>query len=220
MQTSLPFRPLGLLLDFDGVVLESVDLKVQAFLTIYQNEDPAKLDDLLAYQEQHGGITRRTKFRYFEQHLFGRSGVDAAVERLSSAFTRLVHEAVLVCPFVPGAQKFLASAHRRSDLHVVSGTPQEELVDIVQRRGLSDYFQSVVGAPTLKTEAFDTILQRGAYSPDRALAVGDSTTEYLAAMELEIPFLGVVPRGAPNPFPEHVPVVSSLEGLDARLGFA
>jgi phosphoglycolate phosphatase-like HAD superfamily hydrolase len=214
----LPRRPTALLLDFDGVILESVELKIRAFLKIYENEGPAKLAQILEYQRLHGGITRRLKFQYFETHIFGRSGDPAAVERLSAAYTRLVHDAVLACPFVPGAERFLQSAQSQVDLHVVSGTPEEELFDIVRRRRLSAYLKSVQGAPTTKPEGFARILAYNRYEPRRTLAVGDSTTEYSAAMDLDIPFLGVVPAGEPNPFPGHVPIVSSLETLDVLVG--
>jgi phosphoglycolate phosphatase len=218
--TRLPRAPAALLLDFDGVILESVELKIQAYLKIYENEAPGKLAQVLEYQSLHGGITRRVKFRHFEQQLFGRSGDSAEIERLSADFTRLVHDAVLACPFVPGAEKFLRSAHDQVDLHVVSGTPVEELVDIIQRRGLSVYFKSVQGAPATKPEAFARILMQNGYEPACTLAVGDATTEYLAATGLGIPFLGVVPDGEPNPFPAHVPVVPSLETLDQLVGVA
>ena len=103
---------------------------------------------------------------------------------------------------------------------MVSATPQEELVDIVRRRGLSACFKGVHGAPATKSEAFGRILEDNRYAPDRTLAVGDSTTEYFAAAGLRIPFLGVVPAGAPNPFVQDVPTVPTLETLDALLGFS
>jgi phosphoglycolate phosphatase len=218
LTSELPAPPTALLLDFDGVILESVELKIRAFLKIYENEDPAKLAQILEYQRLHGGITRRLKFRHFEKHLFGRSGDPAAVERLSAAYTKLVHDAVVACPFVRGAEKFLRSAQNQVDLHVVSGTPEEELADIIQRRRLSPYFKSVQGAPTTKPEGFARILEQNGYDPRRTLAVGDSTTEYAAAMDLDIPFLGVVPEEEPNPFPGQVPIVSSLETLDVLVG--
>jgi len=217
---ALPRLPTALLLDFDGVIVESVELKIRAFLTIYENEDPDKLAQILDYQRLHGGITRRLKFRYFETHLFGRSGDVATIERLSAAYTRLVHHAVLACPFVPGAYEFLRLSRGRSDLHVVSGTPYEELVDIVERRELSQYFVSVQGAPTSKPEAFVRILEKYQYDPRRMLAVGDSLTENTAASELHIPFLGVVPQGQPNPFSSDVPIVSSLATLGELIGLA
>lgn len=214
---NLPKSPVAMLLDFDGVIVDSVQLKINAFLTVYENEAPEKLAQVLAYQRLHGGVTRRVKFGHFERHLFGRSGDAAAVEELSAAYTALVHDAVLACPFVRGAEAFLRSAHDRIDLHVVSGTPQEELVDIIQRRGLSGYFRSVHGAPATKPEAFARILAQYHYAAGRTLAVGDAPTEYFAAVELGIAFLGVVADGEPNPFPGDVPIVPTLETLGERV---
>jgi phosphoglycolate phosphatase len=59
----LPASPVALLLDFDGPILESVALKIRAFLKIYENDYPAKLAQILECQRLHGGITRRLKFR-------------------------------------------------------------------------------------------------------------------------------------------------------------
>jgi phosphoglycolate phosphatase-like HAD superfamily hydrolase len=217
--STLPQRPVALLLDFDGVILQSVDIKESAYAAVYAAESEEKRTQMLAYQRQHGGVTRRVKFRYFEQALFGRSGDAASVERLSEAFTRHVFDAVVACPFVPGADRFLQFAQGRTDLHVISGTPQDELDDIVRRRDLARYFKSVHGAPATKRDTFATILASNTYAAHRTLAVGDAPTEFHAATDLGIPFLGVVPVGAASPFPADVPVVPTLETLDALLGF-
>src|SRR5262249_14668633 len=155
---------------------------------IYADEDPAKLAAVLEHQRAHGGVTRRLKFWYFEKHIFDRDVDDCRVEQLSRQYTQLVHDAVLACPFVPGAQDFLGQVHGEAAMHVVSGTPLEELVDIVRRRNLGYYFTSLHGAPETKIEAFAKILGEHRYNPREVLAVGDATTEYDAAMELGIPF--------------------------------
>ena len=211
--------PAAVFLDFDGVIVASVALKVQAFLTIYENEDKAKLDQILAYQRLHGGITRRLKFRHFERQLFGRPGDDAAIEKLARAYAGIVHDAVLSCPYIAGAIEFLDAAKGRTALHVVSGTPEEELLDIVERRGLAPYFATVQGAPTSKPEAFAWILEEYGYAPEGCVAVGDATTEFDAARGLEIPFFGIVAGQEPSPFPAEVPVLPSLEKLASALGF-
>jgi phosphoglycolate phosphatase len=213
-------RPSALLLDFDGVIVDSVALKTDAFRKIYARESPEKLAAMLDYQRSHGGVTRRLKFRYFESELFGRPVSDEGIEALSAAYTRLVHDAVLACPLIPGALAFLESALGKSTLHVVSGTPQEELEDIVRRRDLRRYFSSLHGAPVTKLGAFREIVNTGGHAPQRVLAIGDATTEYDAAITLGIPFLGVLPPNEPSPFPADVPVVRSLEMLGEALGFA
>ena len=214
----LPQPPAALLMDFDGVILDSMQLKTQAFATVYRDESVAKREEVLAYQRLHGGVTRRTKFAYFERHIFARSGDAAVVERLANAYRDLVYDAVVACAFVPGAERFLDLARGRIELHLISGTPQDELRNIVALRGLTPYFRSVVGAPTTKRDAFAAILAEHRHPPAATVAIGDATTEYDAACELGIPFVAVVPPGAGNAFPPAVPVVASLETLPRVLG--
>ena len=59
MTPPLTRNPAAIILDFDGVIVASVALKVQAFLTVYENEDAAKLQQILDYQREHGGVTSR-----------------------------------------------------------------------------------------------------------------------------------------------------------------
>ena len=214
----LPQPPAALLMDFDGVILDSMQLKTQAFATVYGDEAAAKREEVLAYQRLHGGVTRRTKFAYFERHIFARSGDAAVVERLADTYRGLIYDAVVACAFVPGAERFLDLAQGRIELHLISGTPQDELRDIVALRGLTRYFRSVVGAPTTKRDAFAAILAVHRHPPAATVAIGDATTEYDAACELGIPFVAVVPPGAGNAFPPAVPVVASLETLPSVLG--
>ena len=212
-------RPVALLLDFDGVIVDSVRIKIEAYLRIYAGEDPGKLQAIYEHQRSHGGLTRRVKFRHFETEVFGRSVTDEGIERLSAEYTRLVHEAVLACPFIPGAREFLDRARGRAAMHVISGTPHEELEDIVRRRGLAPYFASWHGAPATKLDAFRDILATFGYPAHRALAVGDATTELHAANALGVPFLGVGLHDGEAAFPEGVPVVPTLEGVGEALGF-
>jgi len=210
--------PAALLMDFDGVVLDSMELKTQAFGTIYDDESRARRDDVLAYQRLHGGVSRREKFAYFEREMFGRSGDAESVERLAQRYRELVYERVLACAFVRGALEFLELAQGRIELHVISGTPQEELADIIARRGLGRYFRSVTGSPTTKRDAFSAILADRGFPAARTAAIGDAMTEYWAAEALGIPFIGVTPAYTASPFPAGVPVLDSLAPLPELLG--
>ncbi len=214
----LPRPPVAFLLDFDGVILDSAIFKAKAFARVYDAEDPQRLAEVLNYSTLHGGITRRDKFEHFERHVFGRDGDAATVDRLTAAYRDLVYDAVLRSAFIPGAERFLELAHRRIGMHLVSGTPHDELVDIVERRGLTKYFASVQGAPPSKLESFKRIIEAHGYDPARSLAVGDALTEFVAASELGIPFLGIVADGLDNPFPGRIPVVASLENVGPLLG--
>jgi phosphoglycolate phosphatase-like HAD superfamily hydrolase len=200
---------------FDGVILESVDIKAKAFADIYKGEAPEKIDAVVQYQLLHGGVSRRDKFNYFEAELFDRTADSAVIDTLCRRYSELVLDQVMACPFVPGALEFLEEAHHKLPLHVVSGTPQSELDLIVGNRGLRRYFHEIVGAPTRKLQAFDAIAREGGHAPDDVLTVGDSITEYMAALELGMPFLGIVAEPEPNPFPASVRIHNDLVRLSA-----
>lgn len=205
-------------MDFDGVILDSMPLKSQAFATVYADAPAAAIDEILAHQRLHGGVSRRVKFAHYERSVFGRSGDSDAVERLADAYRGIVLEAVIASPFVPGALEFLQLAQGKIALDVVSGTPQEELSEIISRRGLQGYFRCIVGAPTTKLEAFAAIIDRYALRAEDCAAIGDALTEYEAATALNVSFIGVVPEGDVNQFPLHVPVVKDLTTLPGLLG--
>src|SRR5215469_3044643 len=96
----LPHPPKVIIFDFDGVILDSANIKLRAYSAIYSGEDPKKLTALIAHSQLHGGITRRIKFEYYEREFFGRNGDPASVEALCQRYSDIVFKAVLVCPFI------------------------------------------------------------------------------------------------------------------------
>jgi phosphoglycolate phosphatase len=208
----------AIIFDFDGVILDSAGIKLDAYATIYAGEDPVRVAELMRHAHLHGGTTRRTKFAHYERALFGRSGDPESVELLSQRYTQLVLGAVLRSAFIAGAQALLAAAKGKVDMHVVSGTPDEELRLVIAERGLKPFFKTVWGAPVTKVEAFGRILRDHRYEAARVVAIGDSMTECWAAQELGIPFLGIAPPGSKPQFPPDVPTEPSLQNVGARLG--
>jgi phosphoglycolate phosphatase-like HAD superfamily hydrolase len=184
---------------------------------VYAAESPQDVARVLAYARTHGGMGRHAKFAHLERAVFARSGDAAAVGRLAEAYRKHVYARVLASAFVPGALAFLEHYHAGIDLHLVSGTPHQELLDIVQHRHLSAYFQSITGSPTTKSAAFEDILATHAYPVAQVAAVGDALTEFDAASALGVAFVGVVAPDHANPFPAGVRLIDSLEALPAAL---
>jgi phosphoglycolate phosphatase-like HAD superfamily hydrolase len=202
--------PEAIIFDFDGVILDSADIKLRAYTTVYSGEDFEKLKTLVEHAQHHGGVTRRTKFAYYERELFGRSGDADSVNVLCRRYAEVVFGAVLKCPFVEGAQQLLECANGKIAMHVVSGTPNDELHQILQERGLAHFFRTIQGAPAIKRDAFDLIARSERCERRRVLAIGDSMTEYEAANDIGISFLGIVPTGVGNPFPQEVLIMPTL----------
>lgn len=201
----MPLCYSSIIFDFDGVIVDSATIKADAFAEIYRDEDPGKIRQVVAYQLLHGGVSRRTKFRHFETELFGRAVDEAGLDALCRRYSEIVLDRVLECPFVEGAVEFLERYSGRLPLHVVSGTPHDELGLIIRERDLAKYFVGYIGAPTTKLDAFRSIVAEGGYAPDEVLAVGDSITEYQAAELIGLPFLAIVDgKGASSAFPPEI----------------
>lgn len=213
MKTSI--KPLNywqaIIFDFDGVVVESGDIKAHAFAELYRDHGEAIAQAAVAYHRTNGGMSRYRKFHYFQQHLLKKPPLTQKEEQeLDRRFSLLVMNAVIACQSVSGANTLIQEAAPHIPLFVASGTPENELRIIVERRGLSAYFTQVRGAPALKETLIADILSSYTLASERVLMIGDALVDYESAHCNGIAFLGRVRPGDPNPFPEQVQTVPDL----------
>ncbi len=205
-----------LVFDFDGVLVDSVDVKTQAFAALYREYGPAVVDRVVAWHLAHGGVSRYEKFRHFHREFLGRPLGEEEASQLADRFSDLVEEAVIAAPWLPGAREFLEGHGGRFPLGVASGTPEEELLRIMDRRGMRAYFSRVGGAPRQKGEIISSFLAAFSADPSRTLMIGDAGTDLEGARQAGVRFLGIAPLDA-NPFPAGVPVLPDLSGLAGLL---
>lgn len=189
----------AILFDFDGVLVESVDIKTKAFAKIFENESPETIQKIVEYHIENKGVSRFEKFRYIYKEILKRPLSDSNFQRLCDRFSTLVMEEVINAPYVSGAKEFLERNYKSSDLYVISSTPEEELKRIIAKRGMSKYFRAIIGAPLKKGEIALNILRGGKYKPEEVLLIGDSIADYKAAKGAHIAFVGRVTE-KDNPF--------------------
>lgn len=204
----------AIIFDFDGVVVESGDIKTQAFADLYRPLGEAVVAAVVQYHRLHGGMSRYQKFRYFQQHLLGKPPLTPGEEqKLDRQFSVQVVEAVIASQAVPGADEFIRQQAARIPLFVASGTPETELNTIVTRRGLAPYFTGVRGSPTSKQALIADILSVHTLTPEHVLMIGDALIDYQSAQLNGVAFLGRVRAGDDNPFPPQVETVADLSSL-------
>lgn len=212
--------PRAVVLDFDGVVLDSVGVKTDAFRRLFAPEGPEACARVVAYHEANGGLSRFEKFRWAYREVLRRPLTPDAEAALGERFNALVEEAVLAAPFVPGALEFLEAWSPRLPLLVASGTPEEELRRIVARRGLSGRFRGVRGSPARKKDILgDYAAGLGLTGADLAM-VGDAVNDLEAARAAGAAFVGVAGRDGRHAFPPGTAVLPDLRGLAAALGLS
>ncbi|MBW1740688.1 MAG: HAD family hydrolase [Deltaproteobacteria bacterium] len=181
----------SIIFDFDGVILESVDVKTEAFRRLFESY-PDHVDTIVDYHIRNGGVSRFDKFRYIYANFLKEPLSEEDFDFLCRRFADLVVEEVLKCDFVKGAPEFLENYYRKLSLFVVSGTPQDEIRMIVKRRKLDRYFWNVFGSPEKKETLIKRILKNYTLKPQAVVFVGDSLTDYDGAKGAGIPFIGRV----------------------------
>lgn len=201
--------------DFDGTLCESADVKTDAFHRMYLEEAGEEIAARVrAHHLAHAGASRYEKIRHYEEVLLGRPCNDVRLEELASRFARLVFEAVVAAPMVPGADDFLAAYAHVVPIGVASATPVDELRAIITAKGLQQFFAAIDGYPTTKGDAVLQFLDRFGAAASRTVMVGDQPSDRAAAIAAGTQFVGVRPPGGDRLFPAEETVIPDLTHLE------
>ncbi|MEO1488383.1 MAG: HAD family hydrolase [Pseudomonadota bacterium] len=197
--------------DFDGVVVDSVDAKIKAFGELYAPFGDDVRRAVEEYQRAVPGETRFEKIPRFHRELLGEELSAEETQIWCNRLSDIVLEQIVACPLLPDVIDVLSLLARRGiAAHVVSGTPQDELCIIAERKGLAPFFESLRGAPERKAPIVRDILSSSGFKAADCLFIGDAMTDYNAARETGTAFLGCAPDGT-GPFPEGTIVVKRLQ---------
>ena len=205
----------ALIYDFDGVILESADIKTHAFARLFE-EHEEHVEEIVQLHLRLAGVSRYEKFKLIYADILGRPLDDDGLAQLGEDFSAICLQEVLSCPFVPGAREFLEARAESHLQFVASGTPEQELRHIVEQRGIAPVFRGVYGTPDTKGVIARRILDEYGLETHEAVFLGDATTDLDGAREAGIPFIGRVRPGDPDPFADDpsIPVVEDLGQLD------
>ena len=179
----------AIVFDFDGVILESADVKTEAFVELYAAHGPEVVAQVRAHHLANLGLSRFKKFEWISENVFGTSLTESARTALGERFSDLALARVLDAPFVPGAVAALDALAVQFPLFVASGTPDDELKLIVDRRGLTSRFREVHGTPAEKPQILRDVMARHGLTPNEVLFVGDGLTDHKAAAATGVHFL-------------------------------
>ncbi len=174
--------------DFDGVIKDSVSVKSLGYAKLFAPFGKEVVERVNQHHEVHGGVSRFEKIPLYLSWA-GLSPDLAKVQEYCVQFSRLVQQAVIDSPWVPGVHEFLKTHHKRQCFILITGTPQEEIEQILQALELFPYFKEVHGAPKEKSVMIKDALKRFDFQSDQALVVGDSGTDFEAARENNVAFL-------------------------------
>ena len=178
----------GIVLDFDGVLVESVGIKDRAYEIIFGGYP--HFDEIIEYCHANNATIRFDKFRHVYQHILRQKYTEDIEKELSRKFSQLVVQKIIECPSVPGALEFLDFFYKKVPMYLASINSHEELKRILEARNMAHYLKDVYTIPWLKEDALKDILKNENSDPDQVVFIGDSPEDYQSAQKAGVRFIG------------------------------
>lgn len=204
----------AIIFDFDGVILESAEIKTRAFRKLFEQNYPGKVEAIVEYHCNNMGISRYLKFGYIFENILHLPLSKELEEELGQRFSAIVYEEVLEAPFVPGALEFLAKNGGKYYIFVASGTPEEELKSIMSQKRISHLFREVHGSPKQKTSIIEDLLNRYALTNKEAVFVGDAESDRIASEKVAVNFIARITSENIQKFHDCPLKVNDLTAID------
>jgi len=180
-----------IIFDFDGVLVDSVEIKSKAYYDLYRQYGKNIAEKVVQHHRVNGGMSRYDKFFYYHKRYLGKDIANTELDLLDEQFSSYVVNKVANANEIPGAFEFLNEMHTKKICYVCSATPDHEINKIVRLRGWGDLFKSVLGSPTSKFDNLQKILRHSNSSSNQVIFFGDAMADYEAAKDCNIDFIAV-----------------------------
>lgn len=211
MKNMLPKNLDAFFLDFDGVVVESADIKTQAFYDLYLPYGIELANNAKNYHLQYQGVSRYKKFDEIHKLFLHKVCSEDENEKLAAKFSEIVFEKIIEAPLVNGVLDFLKKMQLQEiPVFLLSATPHEELLTICNVREILSYFKSAYGAPYEKSVMGEKIISDYHFDKKNIIFIGDSLSDFKAASALNVTFVGRVPDGEENPFDSSIKIITNF----------
>ena len=212
---TMPRTLRALFFDFDGMIVDSIETKTEAFRMLFNNYPDDVIQKVLDYHKQHGGISRVDKIALAHEQYIGSPLNKADLKVWSDRYSELVVAKVIEVPWIKGAIEFLDSVCDTPEhIFVISGTPEPELKYIIDKREIAKYFIESLGSPIRKPPHIRRLLDQYKLQPEECVFIGDALTDYDAAKETGLHFVGI--QGEIE-FPAGTVVLDDCQGLQLAI---
>ena len=188
----------AIIFDFDGVVLESLDVKTNAFKKLYESYGSGISKKVVEHHIANGGVSRFDKIKIYHKNYLGEDIDNKTLQKIAQNFSEMVVDEIVKVPFVSGAKHFIEENFKRYLLFISSATPTDELNFICRQRKISKYFTGIFGSPDSKSKHISFIMDNWSLKNNEIVFIGDSFSDLVAAEKHNVWFIGRVIRKLKN----------------------
>jgi HAD superfamily hydrolase (TIGR01549 family) len=176
--------------DFDGVLMDSNAVRDIGFERVLSEFPKEQVDQLLAFHQANGGLSRYVKFRYFFEEIRNESITDDEILIWAEQFSLIMKE-LLVNPklLIDETLNFVKENQGKYIMFITSGSDQNELRYLCQSMGIDHLFTSIHGSPKPKKEWVKELIDMHGYKKEECVLIGDSYNDFEAAEYSNIHFM-------------------------------
>jgi phosphoglycolate phosphatase-like HAD superfamily hydrolase len=207
-------QPIDLVVfDCDGVLLDSMGAKIQAFRDWVPVRYAHLREDFMSVIMDGFGKAREHHVKTFYSEIVGKPATPDRIEAEVARFTEICEPLCASAPWRLGSREFVeACIESGIPRYVLSGTPQKPLEDMLESTGGTPLFDVIIGSPPTKPESLELILRETQVGPERMIFVGDANADQEAALHVGAHFV-YFPSEANAPLAPTPTVVNDLREL-------
>lgn len=175
--------------DFDGVLVESVNVKTEAFRKLYLPFGDEIANKVVEYHLANGGVSRYEKIKYWHKEFLHKELAQEEIYQLANEFSSIALKNVIEATEVKGAYEFLEENYNKYQCWIITGTPTDEIKFILDKKKWSRFFKNAYGSPEKKYFWSSHIIASNNLNPLETVFVGDALADYEAAKNTGITFI-------------------------------
>ena len=186
------FEAKMMIFDFDGVIVDSMNVKVDEYKILLSQftKDELVLNRIEEVYRNSMGIPREVTLKKVFDEILGRNISAQEIENLSQAYSKAVFERLEAVKPLSGFLEYLA-LHKEVTKHIISGAPHSDIIYLADKLNLAKYFKSIKGGPLAKKDELKRIKTQEKVKEGEVIYFGDQENDYNAAKSAEVQFVGI-----------------------------
>lgn len=180
-----------IIFDFDGVIIDSNDIKTEAFKKSIKNESKENIENFIKYHKLNFNISRYKKFEHFYSKIkkINKKKLKFSMKNTLLKYSKINKELSLKSRVIYGLTNFLKKLRKLNiKLIVISSSDTDDIKFVLKKKNLSKYFSEVLGSPTSKKKHFKNI-KNNLNNKIQVLSLGDSKNDYLISKSMAFDFI-------------------------------
>jgi phosphoglycolate phosphatase-like HAD superfamily hydrolase len=181
--------------DFDGTLVDSNEIKWKGFEHVFA-EHQDRMEEIRAYCRRFNHTIRGDKFQHVSENILGLPYTPELAVQCHRRYEDFTTRGVALAKEIPGAASFVRSVVKYHP-SLLSSTPHDILLQILDLRGWGSLFGEIRGAPVNKAEWLVDLQLELNCAPQEVLFFGDTDEDAGSAQTSRCTFVRVGRTGRP-----------------------